>query len=141
MADNDTTAPGPAATPAPEPRKLKTDSTVEEAVEVVADQIVRSKSPLITILVTLLTGGGVAFGGWQTSTALTKQVEVLTAKVDKLTDELVDMRKEIAAGVTRAQAERHEERIRALETKDHEQERALDKVLLEIEALKKASNK
>jgi len=133
----------PTPTPDPVKKAVKTASSpaVEAAVEEVAEAVVRSKSPLLTVAVTLLTGGGVAFGGWTTSTALTNQVGALTAKLDKISEELTETRKEIAAAATRAQTERHEERIRALEAKDREQERILDKVSFELDAIKKASPK
>lgn len=128
------------AAPAPKP-SVRTDSSVEEAAGALVESVARSKSPMATILVTLLTGGGVAFGGWQTSNALTAQVAALTAKVDKLTEELVETRKDLAAASTTATAQRHEERIRELEEHDRTRERALDKIALEVEALKKAAPK
>lgn len=130
------------------------EQAIEKGVEVVAevaDAVSHSKSPmasLVVMVVTLLTGGGVAFGGWNASNAITAQVTELTKKVDKLTEELTEtrkaleaMRSETTASVAKATAERHEDRIRKLE--DQAQASILERtqLKLELEALKKAQGK
>lgn len=143
---NGTAAPDeePENKPAHAPRKASTESGIEKAMHVaeeVEEAVSRSKSPFAAIaalVLPLIAGGGaLGYNGYSASAEARSQYIALTQKVDELTKELVETRKELAAAATRAAAERHEERIRdtekALQTHDLE----LARLRLELEALKK----
>jgi uncharacterized protein HemX len=120
-----------------EPEK-KTETESDAAILVNA--VTRTKTPILTIgaiLVAALTGGGGFSFGLNASSEAKAAYEILTRKVDKLTDELVETRKVLAEDVVRVRAERHEERIRALEEHDRNRERAIER----IETLLKAAPK
>lgn len=145
--DETTDAPAPRARSTPAPRRQAESGAdqIAAAVEGVGEGLARSKNPLVSLIVTVIaTGGIVGAGGYGATNAISAQVAEMGKKLDKLGDDLTAtrgaldaMKSDNASAVARAQAERHEERIRTLEDSDRAKERALDKIHLEIEALKK----
>jgi predicted NBD/HSP70 family sugar kinase len=128
-------------------RARESAEALAEGAEAAARVVQRSNNPLASIIVavvTLLTGGGVAFGGWTASSALTAQVEVLTKKLDAMANELTETRKTIEAikqaehaAAARMGAERHEERIRDLERIGNDRGLQIERLKMEFEAIRR----
>lgn len=153
-----TPTPDPVARAAAAKRAAREAAARESAEELLAEgadvvsQVARSKNPLTSFLgvglVTLLTGGAVGFGGWNASTAITSEVQALRKELAdsrKETAELAkkfeDVARELRDLVATAKAEKHEARIAELEKQDRVREKLLDRLLLEIETLKKGAGK
>lgn len=128
------------------------DSSVEDAIGVIATQAVRPGGPLAKALVALLPilggalGGAVGGVGASSGAVETKtSVEVLGKKFDalvestekrqaKVAEDLSAIRQDQVTTAASTKAERHEERMRANET-------AIAELRLEVELLKKSGGK
>lgn len=148
------------ATPSPEaPKKhVKKHAPEESAEEQLAQGVKKALAPLIGRFAPWLlagVGGVVGVGGITTNTSADSHYQELKAAIDKLgidqgetRKELVEVRKELAerraldaAAVARAQAERHEDRLRELEKQAQASILERSALRLEVEALKKAGAK
>lgn len=130
------------------------EAGVEAATEA-ASRAGRSRSPLASLVVmaatVLGTGGVVGLGGWNASSAITAEVqalrkdladarkenEALAKKFDEVARELVALAKKFDELAATAKAEKHEQRISQLEAQDRAKEKIIDRLLLELENLKK----
>lgn len=108
----------------PVPAPAPPHQTPEQAV---AQGLMKLLAPLSMRYAPWLVAGLGIFGGIEQGTNASANYVELSKKFDKFAEELQEVRKELAerkaadaAAVARAQAERHEERLRALE--EHAQE-------------------
>lgn len=141
--------PAPALAPPPGAHPAAARDSGEEFVEG-AQRIAHAaaSSPLlaagalrVVLAIAGLGGGGFGVGTWSASTSATRQYEELTKKLDLGLEGLSEMHKTVDTlnrswleASTRAEAQRHEERLRTLEAQGNQ-------LRLDLEVLKKERSK
>lgn len=133
------TDPRPTPRPAPAPARESSEELLAEGAEVV-----RQGSTAVRAVLSTLALAGAALGGAGIHTfgsPSSRSFEELNKKVDHLVEVVDSMRSAETAAIARAQAERHEERIRELEHAGQETSLSLARILLEIESLKRTKEK